>query len=717
MNSVANQPQYYSDKLIKFSSSNKLPVILQTETAECGLACLGMIAGYYGLVTDIVSLRKKFSISSKGTGLKTLIQLASLMNLSSRPLRVDEDELNKIQLPCIAHWNMDHFIVIKSIKRKSVLIVDPNSGELEVSKKYFLQKFTGVVLELTPTSEFKKKEEKIKLNLSTFWSNIFGLKRGLINILILSLILQLLALVAPFHMQLVVDDVLLNKDMSLLVVITLGFLFLLLIQISTKIIRQFLMFELSTKLTMQMSSNLFRHLIRLPVDYFSRRHMGDVISRFGSVGNVRDVITNGLIAAIIDGLMAILTLALMFYYSVSLGFIVVAVVISYALIRYFFYSPFKRINEESIVVAAKESSHFIESVRAIQTIKIFQKETDRESQWKNKMADVINKDIKIFKWTIGYDTANDILFGIENLVVIYLAATLVLDSKMSLGMLYAFMSYKGHFIASTIGLIDQYINYRMLDIHLSRLADIVYSEPENINLHLTEEIVGSVSVMDENSLYANSNSVINGKIEVKNLSFKYSEQDPNIFQNLNFCIQPGETVAITGTSGCGKTTLIKCLMGLIKPTEGEIFIDDKPIQELSSYRSQIAGVMQDDALLAGDISDNITCFSSIIDMDKVIKYASMASVHNDIAKMPMQYRTLVGDMGSSLSGGQKQRIILARALYREPRVLFLDEATSHLDSDNEHHVNQNIKYLNITRVFVAHRAETISFADRVINLS
>ena len=700
---LADRPE----SLLKFGSNQRLPVILQAEVAECGLTCLAMVAGFYGFDTDLVNLRSRFSISSHGTNLKQLIEMSGKLNLSTRALKLEVDNLSQLQLPCVLHWDMNHFVVLKEVKRNKAIIHDPAIGERSLTLEEFKKSFTGIALELTPTRTFTKKKEKRTLSLNQFWSKISGLKRSIIQIVILSFLLQIFAIISPYFMQTVVDDVLLRNDDNLLRVLALGFGLLLLIEIGTKALREFVILHVASRLNMQMSANLFRHLIRLPMDYFGKRHMGDIVSRFGSLERVRELLTTGLVTAIVDGVMALITLVVMFFYDVKLTFIVIAVVFLYGVLRWLLYRPFHLLSEESIVASAKENSHFMESVRAIQTIKLFQREGDRQNQWQNKLANVINKNIKLGRWQITYNTLNSLLFGIENILIIYFAATAVMGNIISVGMLYAFISYKGRFIEAIDTLIAQFIEYKMLDIHLNRLADIAFTEPEPIDEQNIDNIIDNVS---------QQKALIQGKIEVKNLSYQYGETELPVFKDLSFTIEAGETVAITGPSGCGKTTLLKCLMGLITPTTGKILIDGKPLQQINNYRAQIAGVMQDDQLLSGDISDNIACFAPQISPEKVQLCAQLACIHDEILHMPMQYNSLVGDMGSGLSGGQKQRIVLARALYKEPLILFMDEATSHLDVNNESIVNSHIKELNITRVLVAHRPETVASADREINM-
>ncbi|WJG09865.1 peptidase domain-containing ABC transporter [Aliiglaciecola sp. LCG003] len=690
-----------------FGHCNKLPCILQSEATECGLACLAMITSYYGFQTDLASLRRRFSISAHGSTLKQLMQIATQMNLSARALRLEMEQLEQLQTPCILHWEMKHFVVLKKVTKHKIIILDPAMGERSLSPPEVDKLFTGVALELTPTTAFEKGHEKQTLTIGQFWSSIVGLKRSLLIIFLLSLFLQLFAIVHPYYMQTVVDDVILRSDINLLLILALGFGLMMILDTATSALRQIVILKLSSRLNIQMAANVFRHLIQLPMEYFAKRHMGDVVSRFGSLQSIRDLLTTGLVTVMVDGLMALLTLIVMFLYDPKLTLIVIAVVILYALLRVLFYRPLRRLSEENIVSAAKENSHFMESVRAIQTIKLFAKESDRQSQWQNKLAESMNKDIRLSKWGIGFDTANKFLFGVENIIVIYFAALAVTDSLFSVGMLYAFISYKGRFISAMDSLIEKWIEFRMLELHFDRLADIVYTPIDPLINHPQHASSPDLIAV---------NKSIQGNIQLTDLSFRFSQLDSDVFSNLHIDIPQGQTIAITGPSGCGKSTLLKCMMGLLQPSNGLILVDETPLTQLPQYRQRIAGVLQEDQLLNGTIADNIACFNSEIDMQKVVFCAHLACVHEDIMAASMQYNTLVGDMGTSLSGGQKQRIILARALYKDPAILFLDEATSHLDVLNEAAINNHIKQLSITRVIVAHRPQTIASADRILRL-
>lgn len=687
-------------ELLNFRWGKRLPMMLQTEVAECGLASMAMIANYHGHKVDLNSLRRKYAISSKGATLQGLISLADNLQFSSRPLRLELEELNQLKTPCILHWDLNHFVVLKEVKGNKVTIHDPAVGVRTWKLDEISKHFTGVALELTPTPEFKPEKIEKRAKLSDFWSRITGLKRVLIQILVLSILLQVFAIASPFYMQLVIDDVIISQDTDLLMVLALGFGLLMLINVIVTALRGTIILYMGTQLNIQMAANLFRHLLKLPMDYFEKRHIGDVVSRFGSLENVKQLMTTGLIETVVDGIMAIGLLVMMFIYSPTLAFIVIGAVVIYMIIRFILYRPFRQLNEELIVTNAKQNSNFMETVRGIQSIKLFGNENQRQTVWHNYYADAMNAGIRIGKLNIGYNFINGLLFGIENIIVIYLAATQVIESLMTIGMLYAFMSYKSQFTGKASALVDKIIQFKMLSLHLERLGDIILTEQE-------KDIHGERQLPE-----------VKGELTLENISFRYSDNEPYILKDLNFTIEQGGSVAIVGPSGCGKTTLMKAMLGLLQPELGSVKIDGYDVRQigLRNYRGMIGTVMQSDQLLSGSIADNISFFDPNFDQKRIEESATMAAIHQDIMAMPMAYHTLIGDMGSSLSGGQKQRLLLARALYRKPKILFLDEATSHLDVSLETVVNETVKKLNITRVMIAHRPETIAMADRVVAL-
>lgn len=675
-----------------------MKVILQSEATECGLASLAMVANHHGYSVTLRELRQRFPLSLKGAKLRHLIHIAEQLSLSARALRVDMDHLASLRLPCILHWDFSHFLVLTKVGRSKATVLDPATGERTVQLSEVSKHFTGVALELSPGADFKVREGAPSISLRQLTGPVRGIWRSLSLLLLLSLSLQVFVVIAPFYVQWVVDQVLVSADRDLLVVLGVGFGLAMLLQVGIGLLRGWSVIYLSARLGLQWMGNVFAHLLRLPLDYFEKRHLGDITSRMSSVGSIQQTLTTSFVEAIIDGLMAIVTLAVMVIYSWKLALVSLLAVGLYLTIRIASYRPLRDGTEQQLVAAAKQETHLLESIRGMQSLKIAGHEPVRRSTYENLMVETVNKNVRLARMQLGFESANQLVFGVERIAVVWIGASLALQGAFSVGMLVAYLAYKELFSQRVGGLIDKMVEFRMLRLHGERLADIVLNEPED---------VGDVSEL------ARSGSP---RVEVRNLYFRYAEGEPWVIENCSFEVIPCESVSITGSSGCGKTTLIKLMLGLLKPTAGQIYVGGVDIHQIGAknVRSRFGAVMQDDQLFAGSIGENISLFDNEFDLDKVESAAKLASVHDEIVAMPMGYNSLIGDMGSSLSGGQKQRVILARALYRDPDVLFLDEATSHLDIANERLVNGAISQLGITKIIVAHRPETVNSANRVL---
>jgi ATP-binding cassette subfamily B protein RaxB len=686
---------------LSFWRSKRLPIILQTEAAECGLACIAMVASYWGHRIDLSSMRRRFSVSLKGATLKGLMSIAQSLGLQPRPLKLEMQHLHALQLPAVLHWDMNHFVILKRLTHTQVYIHDPKIGERRLQFDEVAKHFTGVALELTITSEFLPKKEFREFSLLSLMGQVVGLRRGLCKVLLLGLALQICALMAPFYMQWTIDEALLAADHELMSVLGFGFLLLVVLQTSIGAVRSWVTTVLSTSLNFQWLGNTFMHLMKLPLPYFENRHTGDIVSRFGSIQTIQQSITNQFVEGIIDGVLVLGTLVMMCLYSLKLAAVACGAVILYAALRLLIFSPWKEAMSEQIIHAAKQQTHFLESVRGVQSIRLFGRNDERRASWLNNLADQFNSEIRIARLGLAYQTANTFLFGTERILVIWMAALAVMDARFSVGMLFAFISYKDQFSQRMVSLTDKIFDFRMLRLHGERVADIVLTQVERDSL--THEV---------------DPTEITPCIELRQLCFRYSDSEPYIIKDLDLSINPGECIALTGPSGSGKTTLMKLLLGLFEPTSGEILIGGVKLENLglSNYRQMIGTVMQDDTLFAGSISDNISFFSMPENQAQVAHCARLAAIDNEIMAMPMAYNTLVGDIGTGLSGGQKQRILLARALYKNPQLLVLDEATSHLDVWNEQAVNAAIQSLKLTRIIVAHRPETISMAERIVVL-
>ncbi|TLG91075.1 peptidase domain-containing ABC transporter [Pseudomonas edaphica] len=680
----------------------RLPLVLQTEATECGLACLSMVAGYYGHHSDLIDLRRRFSVSLKGMSLRQLIQAAHQMQLGTRALKLELESLGELKLPCVLHWNFSHFVVLQAVDSRGVTLHDPAMGLRRLSLEEASKSFTGVALELWPDHGFERQESPPRIRLWRMMGKVSGLYRSLGQVLLLAGALEIFSLISPFFLQWTLDHVIVSADRDLLSTLVLGFGLLLLMQQAVSGVRTWVMMHMSTLLSVQWQANVFTHLLRLPTQYFEKRHLGDVVSRFGAVSSIQQTLTTAFLSAVLDGLMAIATLGMMLLYSPRLAAIAVAAMSLYALGRWLWYRPLRNATEEEIVHAARQQSHFLETVRGIRTLKLFQRQDERRSVWLGLLVAQINAGLRTQKLQLFYQQLNGLLFGVENLLVIWLGAIMVMDGAFTVGVLIAFTAYKSQFDTRVANLIDKFFELRMLQLQGERLADIVLQPPED-----------NRSNLDPDSLREREAGV-----EVLGLSYRYSEQEPWVLDGLDLRIEAGESVAIVGPSGCGKSTLFNVLLGVLPPEKGNIRVAGLDLSQLGleGLRELVGTVLQDDVLFAGSLAENISFFDPQADVAWVQECAQMASIHDDILNMPMGYNTLVGDMGTVLSGGQKQRVMLARALYKKPSILLLDEATSHLDVACEQRVNAAIQALRITRIMIAHRPETIASADRVIVL-
>jgi ATP-binding cassette subfamily B protein RaxB len=669
-----------------------------------------MVSGHFGKPLDISDLRRTLGLSSKGMTLKEVMQAAQHLQMASRALRLTLAELGQLQTPCILHWDLNHFVVLKKVGRTAVAILDPAVGERRLSLAEVSQHFTGVALELTHTAEFKAVTPAPRIHLQALTGKVTGLWRSLVQIFAVAAVLELFAISSPLFNQMVVDDVLTSGDSDLLTVLALGFGLLLLVQTLIGLARSWMVIVLSQTLALQWAGNVFAHLVKLPVEFFEKRHLGDITSRFGAVQAIQKTLTTAVIEAVLDGLMAVAALVMMLVYAPTLAAVTVGAVALYGLLRWASYAPFRNAAAERLVVAAKENTHFLETLRAMTPLKLFGREDERRARWQNLLVEVQNRDVRTARMGIGFSTANAFIFGLENLLVLWLGAKLIMGGMtgggassgagMTIGMLFAFLSYKTQFATRVSALINYAVDLKMLGLHAERLADICLEPPE------TDEVPHSELMH------------LVPSIELRHVSFRYGEGEPWILKDANFRIEAGESVAVVGASGAGKTTLLKIALGLLKPTEGEVLYGGQRIQHIGvqNFRRQIGTVMQEDVLLTGSLADNIAFFDVQPDRERIQACAEMAQLHEDICRMPMGYETLVGDLGSGLSGGQKQRLLLARALYKQPRVLALDEGTSHLDIANERAVTAAIAHMQLTRLVIAHRPETIAGAQRVVQV-
>lgn len=673
----------------------------QSEAAECGLACVALVLAAHGAPADLAELRRKHHVSSRGLTLREVADIAAANALVTRALRCELDELRQLRCPAILHWGLQHYVVLERVRGATVRISDPASGRHDLGIEEVSRFFTGVALELAPAPEFRKRKQQSPLSLWSWFRLGPGVRGSLGQILLLSLLLQAYMVASPFYMQLAIDQAALKGDHGLLMSLALGFGLFGLFNAGADALRGIVTLRLSALLNWDMTLRLFRHMVRLPLPWFQRRKLADVLSRFDSIAPVRDLISGSLVTTAVDGLLTLATLVMMFVFAPQLAWVVLAGQVLYLLVRLGTLPLSIRLGMEALGARIAESSKRIETIRAIQTLKVMGAENARESDWANKFAAVIRREQAQNVANLCFTGVHGLLETGVSVTLIYLGARGVMDGAMSVGLLYAFMSYHGQFSSRASALFEQIIHWRLTDMYSYRLADIVLTPKE--------PRIDEISVAQPH---------IEGALQFVGLGFAYAPQEPAILRDISFSIAPGEFVAIVGPSGAGKSTLLKVLCGLYPASAGQVRLDGRSLESWGpkATRRALGVVMQDDELLAGTIAENVAFFDDHIDIQRVWTCLEQAAIAEDVLRMPMRVETFIGEMGGSLSGGQKQRLLLARALYRQPRILVLDEATSHLDMRRESAINDALKALTITRVIVAHRKETIAAADRVITI-
>lgn len=684
-------------KRVNLSGRRRLPVILQAESAECALACLAMISSWFGRHEDLVSLRRRYTARCRGMTLNSLLEAAAELGFACRAVRCEMAEIDSLALPVILHWDFNHYVVVKSISRNWLTIHDPAAGVRRLSLESAGQHFTGVAVELQPATNFEAKPARSRPGLKHYLGEPANLMGILSQLFLLSGILQVFALAMPFYMQIVVDEVLVRHDADLLIVLAGGFSVLCLLSTVTGLVRGWIGIYLTNQLSFTLGTRLFHHLLSLPAEYFLARQMGDLVSRFGSLKPIQDFLANSSITLLLDGIMATTTLTVMYVYSplltmVALGFVALCVAARIA-----FYLPLRRRQLESIVSEARADSNFMESVRSIGAIKRCCIEASRCGEWQNRYVDSINARVRLGRLSLGLESIRSALTGIGHVLVIYIGARQVLSGNISIGMLYAFLAWRGHLSSAIDSLVDALMKYLMLSLHLERLADISDALPES-------------------GQCVDSDLPIDGRLRLSDGGFRYGPRDAFVFRHLNLELAAGEALAVIGPSGCGKSTLLGVMMGSYALEEGELWIDGQCVDATASHwlRRSSASVMQDDTLLSGSIGSNITFGDAAPDVARMLAATHIACIHDDIARLPMGYESLVGEMGPSLSAGQVQRILIARALYRQPRILFLDEGTAHLDSKTEQQVMTRVLSRNMTCVFTTHSRSVLRLAHKVL---
>ncbi len=680
------------------SGLRQLPVIGQATATECGLACVAMIANYLGRPTDLTQLRRRFSASLRGATLQQVARACRSLQLSTRAVRCSVDELAKLRKPCVLHWRFNHFVVLKAVRRGHLVIHDPARGCVKEPHAVATEAFTGVALEVSRSGRFKPSAKPLRLRLGGLMS-LRGSDHAIFAAgLLLALVCETLLLASPFYLQVVIDQVLGKGDQSLLNTLAIAFGALLLFQVAANVMRQLTFQFLSQVIVFDLSARVLHQLLQRSLNWFRSRDLGDVQHRVQSLRRVQEFIVHSAPVLVIDMLFVLLITGLMSIYDAPLTALALMIAATWGLWRAATYPLGRKLSNDIAVTDASVQTHFLETLRAVQTVKMLGGETSRESEWRNLFAGSVNARFRAGNLGIVDGAVRQILFQGLRLTAIYLLAQRALDARMTIGMVSAYVAYLGMFMARSAAIVDRLFEYRLLEVPLNRLADIVFG--------------------GENRGQRGGSSATKGPpaLQLDGVCFCYAPDDPPVLDDCSCRIERGSFTAITGVSGCGKSTLLRLMAGMEPVSAGELRMDGVRLTDLdlAEQRQRTGTVFENDCLVRGSVADNIALFDLEPDRAAIRRAARRACIAAEIEALPMGYETRIGDLGSSLSKGQQQRLLLARALYRRPQLLLLDEATSGLDFPLEKRVIRGLLDLDATRVAVTHSDQLLQAAHQVL---
>lgn len=678
----------------------RYPWIRQHEETDCGAACLAMVGRYHGTRLAVGRLRSLAQVGREGTTLLNLAAAAERIGFSTRALQTDYAHLRETTLPAIAHWKGYHYIVVYEATTQHAIVGDPAEGLLKIPRATFESHWTGRLLQLTPSDHLEQHHDALS-PIARFLPLLTPHRKVLLEVLLASLLLQVLQLAAPLFTQAIVDKVLVHQNAQLLDIMLIGMVLVAAFQMTTMLLRRYLLLHVSQQLGLKMSADLFRQMLKLPMRFFQTRHIGDMIERFNDNRTIQRLLTGTALTTALDILSLLTALALMFCYSVELTLVVLFFLPLYIGLTLFFTPLFKRNNQTQFDKASNANAILVESVGAIETIKNCTAELSTRWRFEELAVQHANARFGGGKLEMSLEFFSGSVRILANTILLWYGAHLVIQGKLTVGELMAFQSLVLLVSTPIMGMIQLWDQFQQVLLSLERINDIFAAEQE--------QLAGSHGILLPR---------IRGQIKLAGVSFRYNPEDRDILKNINLEIRPGETVALVGRSGSGKSTLVRLLERFYQPTEGKVFFDgfDIATVDVRTLRRQIGVVSADSTIFSGSIRANISTADTEASMERIIAAAKLANAHDFIMGFPMGYETRVGEAGLRLSSGQKQRLCIARALLSEPRVLIFDEATSMLDTESEKVIQENMRVIlkDRTAIIIAHRLSTIRDANTIL---
>ena len=706
---VKKRPQYFPIPTVVVGNwwrkfTKRYPFFEQQSAADCGAACLVMVGRYWGKNLSINRLRDLANVSRSGASMRSLSAAAESLGFATRPVKASLDKFAQQSLPAIAHWQGRHYIVVYEITKKQVIVADPAIGQRQLTIKEFLAGWTGYALLLQPTTSLKKTQEAN----TPFWQ-LFDLVKPhfqvLLEVFIASVLIQVFGLITPLFTQLLLDRVIVQGSILTLNTVGFGLLIFGLFRVAINGLRQYLLDHTANRISVALMVGFTKHTFGLPLSFFESRYVGDIVSRVQENQKIQRFLTGEALSIGLDLLTVFVYVGLMFWYSPPMALMTLAIVPPFVLLT-FFATPFlRRISREVFTAGTLENSYLIQSLTGISSIRSMAIEQTVRWHWEELLNNLIKKNFSGQVISNQLQLISSTIQSLASTGLLWFGAWLVIQNQLTIGQLVAFNMLLGNIIQPFQRLIILWNQLQEVIVATERINDVLEAQLEEDLEHNPRQFLPRLI----------------GRIRFHNVTFRYHpESEINILENLSFEILPEQTVAVVGRSGSGKTTLSKLILGLYLATDGRVLIDNQDVTSISlhSLRSQIGVVDQDTFLFGGTIRENITIAHPEASLEEIVEAAQLAGADEFIKRMPMGYETQIGEGGGMLSGGQRQRLAIARALLGNPRLLILDEATSHLDAESERIIQNNLKKIlqGRTSVIIAHRLSTVRHADLILVL-
>jgi len=684
---------------IGVGGARKIPFVQQMEWTDCGAACLAMILGYHGREVPLARVRAELGLARDGVTARNILEAGTRLGLIGRGVKVDVHQLPLLTRGSILHWEFNHFVVYDRLDKGKVRILDPAVGVRDVPVVQFAESFTGVALELSPAPDFRKQKGDGNLSrLRRYARELLSERRVFNRIVVISLVLRCLALVLPLLTGVIVDQVVPRADYNLLLVAGIAVGMMVAFNALSEVMRAHLLIHLRTVLDVRSTLGFLDHLVKLPFRFFQQRSDGDLMMRLGSNGTIREMVTSKSLAALLDGSFVLLYGAIVFAVNAKLGAIVLVLVALEIMVFVLARGTYMRMMAENLEKQAKAQSFLVQLFGGVETLKCSGVEQQAVEHWSNLYADELNIQLRRGIMDARVDAVRQAIATLAPTLLLTIGAISVMKGEMTLGTMLAMNSLAGSLFGPLSQLVESALDLQLARPHIDRVDDVLQTP--------CEQDLDAIQTAHE----------IRGAISARELGFRYAQNMPLVVDGVTLEIPAGSAVAIVGPSGSGKTTLLNLLAGLYQPTSGSVFYDGRRLadHDVRGIRRQVGFVPQHPYVFGASLRENIALTRPDADLDRIMAAARVACLHDDIMAMPMGYDTPVADGGASLSGGQRQRIALARAILRQPALMFIDEGTSALDNATESRVIANIERLRCTRITIAHRLTTIQNADFIL---